>query len=312
MAALTLALVAALSPALLPHFGSMWDRTDSGTHIPLIGALSNPSVPAIPIKAKATYLAFHMSLSRYFPPPDAPDTAFARYEASQQAPEQAVDIVAEISAARSEIDRYDQAVAARERMLGYRRVVGSSLVLLVLVSVGILALRAYRLGHGRIGGLLAAGAMAFVPLAIPQVTNERVSVPVLSIMNRLPTRRVKIIGIKSDQEPQAPDGEVWSRASLEAARPVAVARIVEITADDQLEHWQMFDDDAVARKQLALAVAAAEAIILIAVWSTRRLSRWHPGFRSHFPTLWPKDRSRTDFTNSDQGLVSDVVSDSAA
>jgi hypothetical protein len=288
LAALTLALGAALSPALLPHSDATWDRTETGMHIPLIGALSNPSIPAVPVRARETVLALSLSLQRYRPPADVPDTSSDRYAQSLLA----VAADPEIGAAKAEIENYDQAVAAHELTAEYRQLLGSSLMLLLIVAVVVFALRTYRLGHRRVACLLLAGAVAFGPLAIPLTTDGRILVPVLRFANMFPTRRVNAVWIESLDLPTAPAGEVWSHASLEEARPAAVARIAE-TARFQNEYRPMLNDDAVAKRQLLLsfALAAAAAFISLTVWSRRRLSRWHPVFRSYFPTLWPKDSS---------------------
>jgi hypothetical protein len=308
-AALTVALLAALSPALLPHFSSTWVKADSGTHIPLIGAFSNSSAPAVPVKAQETDLALSLSLHRFRPQAGALIKVDDRYSQSLLA----VEADPEIGAARAELDRFEQAVAVYERTVEYRRLVGSSLLLLAFVGIGVFALRTYRLSHRCMGAGLLACTLAFVPLAIPNVTKDRVLVPVLRLVNLLSTRYVKVVSVEALDLPEAPAGEVWGHAALEAARPDAVARIAENTRD-QHEQSPMADDLAIARRQFvrSLALAAAATFISIGAWSRKQVSRWHPRFRSHFPTLWPKDRSRVAITMGEPYLAPDVVSDSAA
>ncbi len=271
IAALTVALAAALTPALLPQFGSNQNSADTAVHIPIVGALSNPSVPAVPIKAFETLEALRLSLDRYSPPADALRTTDSRYLASQAA----TKADPAIPVAQAESNRYGHAVTAREVALDSRRFVGSSLLLLALLALGVFALRHFGRGNRRLGGVLLVGAVALVPLAIPRMTDGRVSVPVFSIVNRLQTRPQEMAPFALPELPRASDGEVWSRASLEEARPTAAKFVAEVTASSKHSHWQIVDDDAVAKRQLtfSLALAVVAALLLLAVGPIQRLRR---------------------------------------
>jgi hypothetical protein len=274
IAALTIALVAVLTPALLPQFGSRQNSADTAIRIPLADALSNPSVPAVPVKAFETLEAQRISLARYSPPADAQRTTDARYVASQAATKADPAILA----AQAESARYWSAVVAREAVLDSRRFVGSSLLLLVLLAVGVFALRRYGRGNRRLGGVLLVGLAALVPLAIPRMTEGRVSVPTFSIVNRLQTRPREMGPFEIPELPKASDGEVWSHASLDEARPVAAKFVAELTADSDSSHWQMVDDDVVAKRQLtfSLAVGIAAALLVLSFGPIQRLRRRQP------------------------------------
>jgi hypothetical protein len=287
---LILAIAAALSPALLPRSTSGWDRADTGVHIPLIRAMSSPSVPAMPLTAMKTDMASILSLGRYRSPDPYPLTRDARYEESLDA----MNADPEVAAARAEVNRFEKAAIEHEASLDARRIVGSSLVLLALVAVGLFTVRTYRRGHRFVGGVLFVCAAASVPLAIP-MSHERVSVPVFSLTNFLQPRTHSVALVDRPELPKAPDGDVWSHAALDEARPVAASFLTEILANDQGASKQIIEDDAVAKRQLVTvrALLIIGTLVVLAVGSYRGLAPWHPGFRRHFPTLWPKDRLTT-------------------
>jgi hypothetical protein len=286
LVALILAIAAALSPALLPRAISGWDGAATGVRIPLIRAMSSPSVPALPLTAMKTDLASTLSLARYRSPDRFPLTKDARYTASLDA----VNADSEVVAARAEVSRFETAALAHEGSLDSRRFVGSSLVMLALVAVGIFTVKTYRRGHRFLGGALLVCAVASVPLAIPQMSNERASVPVFSMVNVFQPRTHSLVLTDVPELPKAPDGEVWSHAAVDEARPFAASFLTEILANEQGASKQMADDDAVAKRQLVMsrALLSVGTLTVLAIGSYRRLSRWHPGFRRHFPTLWPK------------------------
>jgi hypothetical protein len=286
IAALTVALAAALTPASLPQFGSNQNSADSAVRIPLVSALSYPSVPAMPMQAFETLEAMRLSLDRHFASAgaqrtaDTPRTTDARYLASK-----AVAIAdSAIAAAQAESNRYGNSVTAREVVLDSRRFVGSSLLLLALLAFGAFAIRRYGRGNRGLGGVLFVGVVALVPLAISRMTNGRVSVPAFSIVNRLQTRPQEIAPFELPQLPKASDGEVWSHASLEEARPVAAKFVAELMASSEHSHWQMVDDDAVAKRQLtfSLALAVAAALLVLVVGPLQRLRRRQPPIPESF------------------------------
>lgn len=41
---------------------------------------------------------------------------------------------------------------------------------------------------------------------------------------------------------------------------------------------------------MARVLLSVGALTVLAVGSYRRLGHWHPGFRRHFPTLWPRSQ----------------------
>jgi hypothetical protein len=248
--------------------------------------MSSLSVPTMPLQAMETDMASAVSLHRYRSPEPYPLTRDARYEESLAA----ANADPEVVTARAEVNRFEEAAIEHEALLDSRKFVGSSLLLLALVAVGVFTVRTYRRGHRFIGGVLLVCALAFVPLAIPRMTNRRVSVPLFSLVNLLQTAQRTIVLADVPELPKAPDGEIWSHAELDAARPVAASFLTGILANEHGASKQMVDDDAVAKRQLLIsrALLSVGALNILAIGSYRGLARWHPDFSRHFPTLWPK------------------------
>jgi hypothetical protein len=283
--ATTVLVAGALLPALVPHRAASGEPRRYVAAIEALRPLPLSRVDAAKLNdlevAWASLRAYQITADNKM---DTSDRAKVSEQAFRTDPT--------VRAALAENERASNIYSRRQNIVGARRGVLAS-VLMLVAALGVLGgLRRFKRAW-RVGALLFVPAIALAPLAIPRVIDGNFNVPIVYLAARAPASIPP--GDRTWRTPKpAPDGEVWSAASIEKIRAVANPNVgVAWFANDGLTP---INYAGVSRwATLFPSVAAAIGALLASLVLSRlpRLFTWSPAWRRNFPTLWPV-RARPD------------------
>jgi hypothetical protein len=234
LAVTTVLVFGALLPALWPHVGDSNDLTAAPSiHIALVDAFGDGSLPANAADTEVTVQAISMSLNP-FRFGDRNDPVAVQRTTESMAAWKADPTVKRVIAASGELN---QRQSDRRPVIYARRNVALSLLLLAIAFTLLMAWKRLRRGSVKSGALLLTLGVAVVPFAIPHHYDDNYSVRGVSV----PLFSMWTQSKAPDSQPpapfppaQAPAGEVWTPAAIDAARPLveknreALAQFLEV------------------------------------------------------------------------------------